>query len=105
MHEVIPSPGRRARHAAKQRAYYELLFGSIKGESVDPLRYGRHAGVTEAKANEIGLLRLRYKQPGADQSQLIEKPMNRSQIHAQPSERMRFAASVAPRSPTKSPQP
>ena len=76
-------------------ALYELTLVGSGGESVDPLRYGRRVAVSEGKANEIGLLRLRYKQPGADQSRLIETPLSRSQIHAQASERMRFAASVA----------
>jgi Ca-activated chloride channel family protein len=76
-------------------ALYELTLVGSGGESVDPLRYGGKVAATEAKANEIGLLRLRYKQPGATQSRLIENPLSRSQIHAQASERMRFAASVA----------
>jgi Ca-activated chloride channel family protein len=76
-------------------ALYELTLVGSGGESVDPLRYGGKVAATEAKANEIGLLRLRYKQPGAQQSRLIETALNRSQIHAQASERMRFASSVA----------
>ena len=76
-------------------ALYELTLVGSGGESVDPLRYGRRVAMTEAKANEIGLLRLRYKQPGAEQSRLIETPLSRTQIHGQASERMRFAASVA----------
>ena len=41
------------------------------------------------------MLRLRYKQPGSEQSQLIEKPMLRSSISAKPSDRMKLAASLA----------
>jgi ketosteroid isomerase-like protein len=37
-HEVIPSPVGAIGDAAQQRAYYELLFHSITGESVEPLR-------------------------------------------------------------------
>jgi ketosteroid isomerase-like protein len=37
-HEVIPSPFGAVDDAAQQRAYYELLFGSIRGESVEPIR-------------------------------------------------------------------
>jgi Ca-activated chloride channel family protein len=76
-------------------ALYELTLVGSGGESVDPLRYGNKVAATEGKANEIGLLRLRYKQPGAEQSRLIETPLSRNQIHAQASERMRFAAAVA----------
>lgn len=37
-HEVIPSPVGVIRDSERQRAYYELLFRSIRGESVEPLR-------------------------------------------------------------------
>ncbi|HZO62060.1 MAG TPA: nuclear transport factor 2 family protein [Gaiellaceae bacterium] len=38
VHEVVPSPFGETDDPAQQRAYYELLFSSIKGESVEPLR-------------------------------------------------------------------
>ena len=37
-HEVIPSPVGTIDDSEAQRAYYELLFTSITGESVEPLR-------------------------------------------------------------------
>ena len=37
-HEVIPSPVGVLTDKAKMRSYYEMLFSSIKGESVTPLR-------------------------------------------------------------------
>jgi uncharacterized protein len=37
-HEVIPSPVGALTDKAKMRSYYEMLFSSIKGESVTPLR-------------------------------------------------------------------
>lgn len=37
-HEVIPSPVGTLNDPAKQRAYYEMLFSSIKGTSVETLR-------------------------------------------------------------------
>ena len=37
-HEVIPSPVGALHDPAQMRAYYEMLFNSIKGESVTPLR-------------------------------------------------------------------
>ncbi len=37
-HEVIPSPVGVLRDPEKQRSYYEMLFGCLKGESVEPLR-------------------------------------------------------------------
>jgi Ca-activated chloride channel family protein len=41
------------------------------------------------------LLKLRYKQPGAEQSRLIEQPMMRSQISAKASDRLKMAAALA----------
>jgi hypothetical protein len=38
VHEVIPSPLGETADPASQRAYYELLFGSITGDGVEPLR-------------------------------------------------------------------
>jgi len=38
VHEVIPSPVGALDDPAEQRAYYELLFGSIRGEHVEQLR-------------------------------------------------------------------
>jgi ketosteroid isomerase-like protein len=38
IHEVVPSPFGAIDDPAQQRAYYELLFSSITGESVEPLR-------------------------------------------------------------------
>ena len=37
-HEVIPSPVGSLDDPVEQRAYYELLFSSITGESVEPIR-------------------------------------------------------------------
>ncbi|HPO24936.1 MAG TPA: DUF3520 domain-containing protein, partial [Arenimonas sp.] len=76
-------------------ALYEITLVGSGGESVSPLRYAKTASVTTSKPDEIALLRLRYKQPGNEQSQLIEKPMLRSGISAKPSNRMKLAASLA----------
>jgi len=76
-------------------AIYEITLIGSGGESVSPLRYGKTAPVAAGKSDEIALLRLRYKQPGNEQSQLIEKPMLRSGISAKPSDRMKLAASLA----------
>jgi hypothetical protein len=37
-HEVVPSPFGVVGDPARQRAYYELLFSSLRGERVEPLR-------------------------------------------------------------------
>jgi len=50
VHEVVPSPFGPITDPTAQRAYYELLFGSIRGESVTPLRrsYGENLIVDES---------------------------------------------------------
>jgi Ca-activated chloride channel family protein len=76
-------------------ALYELTLVGSGGQSVDPLRYGSKAVAGAGKGGEIGLLRLRYKQPGADTSRLIEKPLARAQVRPAASPRLRWSAAVA----------
>lgn len=76
-------------------ALYEITLVGSGGESVSPLRYGTTATTPTGKSNEIALLKLRYKQPGEEQSRLIERPLLRSGISAKPSDRMKMAASLA----------
>jgi len=87
-------------------ALYEVTLVGSGGESVDPLRYGKGSEATadakapraaagDAKSGELALLRLRYKRPGENDSRLIETPLLRKDIAGEPSERLRFAASVA----------
>jgi Ca-activated chloride channel family protein len=77
-------------------ALYELTLVGSGGRSVDPLRYGAaKPALAAGKAGEIGLLRLRYKQPGAESSRLIEKPLARTLVQASASPRLRWSAAVA----------
>ncbi|SDZ21561.1 Ca-activated chloride channel family protein [Lysobacter sp. yr284] len=79
-------------------ALYELALVGSGGEASDPLRYAKDEAPKPAgavKPDELALLKLRYKRPGEDQSRLIESPLMRRDIAAQPGERMRFAAAVA----------
>ena len=76
-------------------ALYEITLVGSGGQSVDALRYGSPAVAARGKADELGLLRLRYKQPGQASSRLIETPLKRSAIAAQPSPRLRWSAAVA----------
>ena len=50
VHEVVPSPFGALTDPTEQRAYYELLFRSIKGEKVEPLHryYGESFLVDES---------------------------------------------------------
>jgi len=77
-------------------ALYELALVGSGGEASSGLRYAdAQAGAARSKADELGLLRLRYKRPGESSSQLIESPMLRSQLRRVPGENLGFAAAVA----------
>ena len=71
-------------------AIYEVTAPGSAALRNDPLRYGV-SPVTGA-ASELGFLRLRYKAPGANSSQLIETPIVAG---GEASEDARFAAAIA----------
>lgn len=76
-------------------ALYEVVPAGARGR-VDPLRYGvRTAG--GAGNGELANVRLRYKKPDADSSQLLEYPIRKHSVVAAEklSPDFRFAASVA----------
>ena len=77
-------------------ALYEIALAGSGGERIEGLRYQR----TQAAAGgrELAHLRLRYKRPGEDHSQLLERPLLAGEILAaveQASDAYRFAAAVA----------
>jgi Ca-activated chloride channel family protein len=76
-------------------ALYEIIPAGAKGR-VDPLRYGpKHASAENI--GEIANVRLRYKLPDSDTSQLLEYPIKKSALveKGKLSPDLRFAASVA----------
>jgi Ca-activated chloride channel family protein len=75
-------------------AIYEVVLANSGGEAVDPLRYGANATVKHG-GDELAFVKLRYKQPDAEKSTLIERPIQRSQIAREASPRLQFAAAVA----------
>ena len=76
-------------------ALYEVIPVGNKGH-VEPLRYGEQA-LTKGRAGELAHVRLRYKQPSSDTSQLLEYPIDAQATVplAKTSADFRFAASVA----------
>lgn len=77
-------------------ALYEIVPTGNKGW-LEPLRY-QQAGVSGGKADELAMLRLRWKMPGEQSSRLMEIPLQQGQgvtTLDQASEDLRFAASVA----------
>jgi len=81
---------------ANVTALYEVTLVGEGGGRVDPLRYGPARPVANDRAahGELAFLRIRYKAPDGNTSKLIERPLSAS-VAAAPSERLRFAASVA----------
>ncbi|WP_372884817.1 von Willebrand factor type A domain-containing protein [Shimia sp.] len=74
-------------------ALYEITPVGSAARLTEPLRYGAATeDAAAAVSGELGYLKLRYKAPGADVSQLIETPI-RGEGAA--SDDMRFAAAIA----------
>jgi Ca-activated chloride channel family protein len=77
-------------------ALYEITPVGSGGELVDPLRYGDAADI--AGSEEIAFLKMRYKLPDSDVSQLIEMPVTAELAHgeiADAGEDAQFTAAVA----------
>ena len=76
-------------------ALYEVIPTDRVGR-IEPLRYSS-TPIPKANSGELAWLRLRYKQPDADKSQLIERPIHaRDAVAAErASTDFKFAASVA----------
>jgi len=78
-------------------ALYEIALVGSDGALMDPARYGDDAPVDAPHGDELGFLRLRYKAPDGEVSELIETPLLRDRAVAleDASDRLRFAAAVA----------
>lgn len=74
-------------------ALYEVIPVGAKGR-VDNLRYGAKNEPAAGKG-ELANVRLRYKKPGSDTSQLLEYPIRKDAVAETVSADFRFAASVA----------
>ena len=76
-------------------ALYEIVPAGGKGR-MDPLRYGAKTA-NDAHTGEVANVRLRYKLPDSDVSQLLEQPITKTALVARDrlSPDLRFAASVA----------
>lgn len=74
-------------------AIYEVTPAGSPGTLNDPLRYrAQEADSTPGAADELGFLRLRYKAPGAADSQLLETPIP---LTTAPSAEATFATAIA----------
>lgn len=78
-------------------AIYEIVPTDSKARRADPLRYQREPGARGDRSDEIAFLRLRYKQPRGEASQLIEWPVTRNAVtrwEAAPAD-IRFSVAAA----------
>ena len=78
-------------------AIYEITPVGSGAELVDPLRYGQTTE-TPVAGGELAFLKMRYKLPESDVSQLIEQPVTADVVYGDigaVSDDMRFAAAVA----------
>jgi len=75
-------------------ALYEIALVGSGGERIDPLRYqtDRRATLADSPSRELAFLRLRYKTPGLETSELIEQAIDRADVAMPP--RLAFAAAV-----------
>ena len=80
-------------------ALYEIALVNSKGIRLEPLRYAKMRKTAEAKKDEFGFVRLRYKLPKEDSSELIEVPLATRRIKSvpnkAPSRNIQFASAVA----------
>jgi Ca-activated chloride channel family protein len=89
-------------------ALYEITLADSAGKRISDLRYGNSISNTNTNsdavpaadryAGELGVVRLRYKEPEADRSRLIEMTVQRRDIQdslAASDEDFRFAVAVA----------
>ncbi|QQA43476.1 VWA domain-containing protein [Pelagovum pacificum] len=73
-------------------AIYEVTPIGSDARMTDPLRYGSEPQTVSGDADELGFLKLRYKEPGEDTSQLLEQPILPDSVAGTEA---RFAASIA----------
>ena len=79
-------------------AIYEITPAGSEGVLVDPLRYGQTAETPVSTGQELAFLKMRFKLPDSDVSQLIQQPVTADMVYgdiADVSDDMRFAAAVA----------
>ncbi|MDX1431739.1 MAG: VWA domain-containing protein [Gammaproteobacteria bacterium] len=79
-------------------ALYELTFTGSGAARIDERRYAKRAVTDAAMSGEIAFLRVRYKAPDGDESELLEWPIMRAQALeriAEADEDFRFATAVA----------
>jgi Ca-activated chloride channel family protein len=79
-------------------ALYEIVLRGSAGRRVEPLRYAAKQPPREGETEELAFLRIRYKLPESEKSELMEWPLKKAGMLAdlsQATEDFRFSAAVA----------
>jgi Ca-activated chloride channel family protein len=79
-------------------ALYEVVLQGSVGRRLQPLRYATQQPTRTAKREELAFLRIRYKLPESETSELMEWPLKKAEMLpdiAQASDDFRFSAAVA----------
>ena len=76
-------------------ALYEITPVGSSARQLPALRYGDAKPASTARRDEVAELRLRYKRPGQDASQLIQTPILQTALRARASDTLLFSATVA----------
>ncbi len=74
-------------------AIYEVILADSKGW-VEPLKY-QNKEVNKPYSDEIATLKVRYKQPDSDTSELIVQTVNKDQLKTETSNNFKLSAAVA----------
>jgi Ca-activated chloride channel family protein len=78
-------------------AIYEIVPAGSQSDNVDRLRYqDEHANTRQSRSAELAWVKLRHKNPHSDTSELLEWPVNTTELplRAAPPD-VRFASAVA----------
>jgi len=75
-------------------AIYELTMIDAKNKGIDPLHYQQQK-ITQRNMTEIGLIKLRYKQPKTDNSLLISQSIELDLLNNPATKDFKFASAVA----------
>ena len=78
-------------------ALYEITLADSEHKQIDELRYQSKASEKPAANNELAFVKVRYKEPSAEQSKLLTQAISSDQIQplSQASSDFKFAAAVA----------
>lgn len=78
-------------------ALYEITLANSEHKQIDELRYQSNQDKKPVASNELAFVKVRYKQPDAEQSELLTQVISRDKIQplSQASSDFKFAAAVA----------